>query len=165
MRPALIRARRQHRVERLRQVVVRADLDAADDALELVDGRDHDHRQVLQLGIGLEPLEHGDAVELWHDDVEQDDVRRLLAAALQRLAAVRGRLDPMPLLLEQADEQLAIEGIVVDDEDRRLRRPHEARPPPRARSSAASTRTYSASACPTSSSPPTSSPAFAFSSS
>ena len=63
-----------HGVERLREVVVGAGLDAADDALGLVDCGDHDHRHVLRARCRLEPLEHRDAVELGHDDVEQHDV-------------------------------------------------------------------------------------------
>ena len=40
----------QHAVERLRQIVLGAELDAADHALDLVHGRDHDHRDVAQRG-------------------------------------------------------------------------------------------------------------------
>ena len=38
----------QHRVERLRQIVLGAELDAADHAVQLRDRRDHDHRHVAQ---------------------------------------------------------------------------------------------------------------------
>ena len=60
-------------------------------------------------GLGLELLEHGNAVQLWHDDVEQNDVRGGLAQALQRLLAVLGRPRVMALLLEEAHEQLPIQ--------------------------------------------------------
>ena len=46
-----------HGVERLREVVVGPGFDAADDALRLVDGGDHDHRDVIRTGSRLEPLE------------------------------------------------------------------------------------------------------------
>ena len=46
-----------HGVEGLGQVVVGADLDAADDALGLVDGGDHDHGDVLGSRRRLELLE------------------------------------------------------------------------------------------------------------
>ena len=47
-RPALIRARRRDGVERLGQVVLGPHLDAADDALHVLQGRDHDHRHVAR---------------------------------------------------------------------------------------------------------------------
>ena len=48
LRQARVDPRAQdHRIERLREVVVGAGLDAANDAVDLVDRRDHDHRDVL----------------------------------------------------------------------------------------------------------------------
>src|SRR6188472_4182536 len=73
---------KQHRIERLWQVVIRADLDATDDALGLVDARDHDHRNILQRGVALYVLQYRDAVELRHDNVEQDDVVRVVVEQL-----------------------------------------------------------------------------------
>src|SRR6476646_9820319 len=51
-------------VEGLGQVVGGADLDAADDAVELVHGRDHDHRQVTEAIVGLDPRQLLVAVQL-----------------------------------------------------------------------------------------------------
>ena len=66
------------RVERLRQVVGGAHLDAAQDAVQLVDARDHDHRQVPQLLVRLDRRQRLVAVHLGHLDVEEHDadVRR-----------------------------------------------------------------------------------------
>ena len=64
----------EHRVERLGQVVLGAELDAAHHAVHLVQRRDHEDRDVAQRGIGLEPLEHGIAVQVRHHDVEQHEV-------------------------------------------------------------------------------------------
>src|SRR5205814_1626054 len=46
-----------HRVERFRQVVVRAHLDASDDALDIVKRGDHDDRRVPQLRLTSDVLE------------------------------------------------------------------------------------------------------------
>ncbi len=83
----------QHRVERLRQVVVGADLDATYDAVDLVDGRDHDDRDVRGARRRLETLERLDAVELRHEDVEQDDVAGSCGEQVERFATVRGHAD------------------------------------------------------------------------
>ena len=106
-------------VERFGEVVVGALLDAADDAVRLVDGRDHDHRHVLRAGRCFQLLEDGDAIELRHDDVEKDDVARLLAEELQRLPAVRRSANRVTVLLEEASEQLSADAVVVGNEDRR----------------------------------------------
>ena len=107
-----------HGVERLREVVVGPRLDAADDALDLVDGGDHDHRHVTPAGCRLEPLEDRDPVELGHDDVEEHDVDRPLGEQLERLRSVRRGAHRVAVLLEEASEQLPAGAVVVGDEDR-----------------------------------------------
>jgi hypothetical protein len=64
----------QHGVERLAQVVVGAELDAPHHALHLVQGGDHEHGDVASRGIALDLLEHGEAVQVRHHDVEEDEV-------------------------------------------------------------------------------------------
>src|SRR5262249_8701781 len=83
----------QHRVERPRQVVIGTHLDAADDTVHLVQGRDHDHRQMAKFRVGLELLQDLQAVGFRHDDVEQDQVEGLGAEQLQGLPAVLGDRD------------------------------------------------------------------------
>ena len=117
VRPGVDPRAEDHRVERLREIVVGADLDATDDTLRVVDGGDHDHRDVTGTGRRLQPLEDGDAVELGHDDVEEHDVDRLLGEELERLRAVRCGAYRMAVLLEEASEQLPADAVVVGDED------------------------------------------------
>ena len=78
----------ERRVEGLRQVVRRAQLDAADHAVELVHRRDHDHRDRPEPVVGLQPLQHLVAVQLRHHDVQQEEVERARPEKLERLAAV-----------------------------------------------------------------------------
>ena len=64
--------------------------------------------------------EHGVAVHLGHDDVEEDHVdRRLVRVAqpLERLHAIADLDRLVPDALQESGEQLAVEGGVVDDED------------------------------------------------
>ena len=80
----------QHRVDRLVQVVLGAQLDAAHDVVQALERRGHDHRQVAQRAVGDELLEHLEAVHLRHLDVEQQQVEGLAAQHLERDAAVLG---------------------------------------------------------------------------
>ena len=88
--PALMRAQ-QHRIERLRQIVLRAALDAAHDAGDVVERGDHDHRNVLRVLRALEALECLVSVHPRHHHVQQHHVERLrgsnLASASAPLAA------------------------------------------------------------------------------
>ena len=82
-----------NRVERLGNVILRAGLDATDRAVNLVQGGKHDDRQMAELGIGLDELEGMKAVQLGHDDVEQDQVESPLLQEFERDAAVFRRRD------------------------------------------------------------------------
>ena len=107
----------EHRVERLGQVVVGAELDAAHHAVDVVERRDHDHRNVAQPGIVLEAAQHREAVHLGHHDVEQDQVDRFAGQPVEGVPAMdRGHR----LVLEQLQllrQHVAIERLVVDDQD------------------------------------------------
>ena len=104
-------------VERLGDVVVRAEVEA----LRLVGGRalggeqDHRHRAPLaQLPHHLDP------VQVRHDDVQQDDVRADLLGLGQRVLAAVGGHDAEALLRERDADELRDARFVVCDEDERL---------------------------------------------
>jgi hypothetical protein len=84
--------------------------------LDVGRGGEHD-RQVGQPRI----LAHGTAqpipVELRHQDVADDGVRRIVARARERVLPVRGRLHGITRFRESADRQLALDRLVVGDED------------------------------------------------
>ena len=64
----------QHRLEGLREVVLGAELDAPHHALELIEGRDHEHGNVAQGRVALHALEELVAVEAGHHHVEEGQV-------------------------------------------------------------------------------------------
>jgi hypothetical protein len=108
------------RIDGLGQVVGGTHLDAAHDAVELVDAGDHDDRQVPQRRVVAERREHRIAVHLGHDDVEEDHVDRGSARVAQPLE----RLDSVPDLdrlvsdaPQEPRQELAVELGVIDDED------------------------------------------------
>jgi len=72
----------QHGVDRLRQVVLRAHLEAPHDTVQLVERRRHDHRDVAEMRVAPQLLQDSVPVELRHQDVEQHQVE---APASQQL--------------------------------------------------------------------------------
>ena len=106
-----------HGVERLREVVRRAELDGSRDGLDLVDRRDHDDRNRPEHRVGAHPLEDLEAVHLRHHDVEEDEVDRPRGQRLEGGASVHRGLDLVAERLEAAHQKVSIDLGVVDDEE------------------------------------------------
>ena len=85
------------RVERLRHVIIGADLQAHDAVDVVAAGREDDDRDVAGLA---ELLADGQAVHLRHHDVEHDQVRADRPGLLQRLLAIVRRLYTISLVIE-----------------------------------------------------------------
>ena len=104
------------RVERLGEIVVRADFET-DDAIGLVPlGGEHDHRR-LRLGTHLAAqFETADAGQ---HDVENDQVDRRLSQHLAHLVAIAGGADLETVAAQELGDEMADLAIVVDDEDMR----------------------------------------------
>ena len=110
----------QHRVEGLRQVVLRAELDAPHHAVHLVERRDHQDGQLPQRRVALELPEHLVAVDAGHHDVEQDQVdgrRRVTPEGLERGLPVGGRVHREAFTDEATGQEIAITLVVVDNQD------------------------------------------------
>ena len=100
--------------ERLRDVVVRARVEAGDPVFDLGARGQHQHREratgAAQAAADLETVHAG------HEHVE--DHRVGLVARLEageRLVAVRGELDLVPLELEGAPQGVADRPFIIDD--------------------------------------------------
>ena len=104
------------RRERLRHVVVGAELEA-DDPVGLLAARgQQDHGQVR---ARPDPAAEREPVGAGQHHVEHDEVRRIALEQLARAVAVRRLERPVALALEVADDDLAHDRLVVDDEDGR----------------------------------------------
>ena len=111
-------AREQLRlIDRLRQKVVRAGLDAVDALLVRIERRDHDDGQKGSRGIGANPLAHFITGQTRHHHVQQHDVRYFGGHLRERFFAVRGRRHCVALDGQQIAQQLDVERRVVDHED------------------------------------------------
>ncbi len=114
--------------ERLREVVVCARVEPCDAAVDLGARREHQHGN--RVAFGPEAPAYLEPVDPRHQHVEDRRVdRRSAAQPLERLLAVLGELDLVPLELERTPQRLANGTLVVDDED--LHGPHCALSPQR----------------------------------
>ena len=120
------------KVERLGDVVVGSQLERLDDVLALALGGHHDDRQFDERIDAAEELEHLQPVHAGHHDVEQDEVELPLAEQVDGLPAAPGGGDRVLVPLQPAGEPLAVQFLVIDDQDGGLGRGHvgpvEARP-------------------------------------
>ena len=104
-------------MERLGDVIVSAEVET----LGLVGGRALGSQQDHGDGTSLAELAHDfDAVEVGHDDVEEDDVGPNLFGLQQCLFAAVGGDDAEPLLAECDRDELGDPRFVIGDEDQRL---------------------------------------------
>jgi len=81
-------------------VVLGAHLNATHSGVQLIPPGDDDEWNLAQDRVGVALLEHGEAVQLRHLDVEQHEVRRLGRQRLEGGAAVLRLVDEVTLLLE-----------------------------------------------------------------
>ena len=121
-RPVLLKAA-QHganaagklaRAERLGHIVVRAQVQPLDAVVLVRAHGEHDHRRVADLADALERLE---AVHAGHFDVEQHQVRVVVAHLLQRLHAVVGFERKIAFQVQVHLDEAHHARFVVNDED------------------------------------------------
>ena len=105
----------QHGIERLGQIILRADLDALHRVVKLLRTRDDDDRHRARERVALDGVEHLQAVQLGHLHVEQHEVKFPRANQVQRLTSVGGLGDvPHADLVERADKQAAQRAAVIN---------------------------------------------------
>jgi hypothetical protein len=109
-------SQRDGEVDRLGDVVVRAEIEGLDDVLRVRLRGHHDDGQ-LDWRVGdTQRAQQLDAAHGRHLDVEQDQIDALLSQEVERLGARRGNLDEVPLAPEASGEQVAVVLFVVDHE-------------------------------------------------
>ena len=112
----------QDGVERLEQVILGAHFDGSDDAVDLIERRDHDYGHRAHAAVLPHPFEHFEAVHHRHHDVEQHDVERLGGDAVERHLSVGRLLDGIPLALQAAAQDVSVRRVVVHHQDARAGR-------------------------------------------
>src|SRR5207253_8016535 len=104
-------------VDRLRQEVVGAGLEAAQPVGDIGQRRHHDDGNVGGLRVGLQPATDLETVHLRHHDVEQDEIGQLGGGDRQRARPVRAGQDIEILARELRLEQLDVYLDIIDDQD------------------------------------------------
>jgi hypothetical protein len=112
----------QDGIERLAQVILGAELDAAHHAVHVIERGDHEHGHRSQRGITLELLQHGVPVEVGHHHVEQHEVHGRPRQRVERRAPAGRRLHVVALAPQAASEHVTVVVVVVDDQDHGPRR-------------------------------------------
>src|SRR5207245_7892268 len=102
--------------ERLVQVIVGARRDPAKLHVSIVRGRHDDYRDEAPDGMRLQLLAHRDAVEPWHVDIEQDEVRLFRVHRFERLDPVLRLAHVVTEVRETSLEELTVRPQVVDDQ-------------------------------------------------
>ncbi len=120
---ALEQAQQLQRIERLGEESLGADGERRDAGLARA--ADDDDRHVAGARALAQPLAVEEAVDTWKADVEHDRVGKLGGNDLLGLDDVTRFAHLDPLELERRSKQFAKQWIVVDDQNRRLRLPHD----------------------------------------
>jgi hypothetical protein len=88
------------------------------DVAVLAEVAEHHDRDVASRGIVLQPAQNLEALDLRHDDVQQDEIRRRRAGQRERLLAVGGDHHGEAALPERGFGRPADEPIVFDEKHR-----------------------------------------------
>ena len=106
-------------LEGLGQIVVAAGIQPLDHVARIGFGGDKDDRDRSQRAVLLEHAHHGDAVELRHHDVEQDQVRLEVAGFRKSLFTIGGGRHFVAVRLETHAQDLEVFRRIVDRENAR----------------------------------------------
>ena len=107
----------QEVVDRLGEEILRTRIKAADTVFGIAQRRYHDHRDVAGYRISFQAAADFVTVHAGHHNVEQDNLRVMLARHLDRLRAIAGENDGMVLRLKLCLEQTAVRLDIVDNQD------------------------------------------------
>src|SRR4029077_11072898 len=81
-----------------------------------VQSRNHEHRNVTQCRTRFHSAKDGITVDIWHQDIQKDEIERAFGQHFKRAAAAFRLCGLMALALEALDENFAILLPVVDHE-------------------------------------------------
>jgi hypothetical protein len=117
-------------IDRLHEVLVRAQLPGPDDIGLVGLGRHDDDDGPRAPGLPTDLLQHLKAVHPVHEQVAHDHIGLVEARERHPVRTVGGAVDGESLTLEQQRQQFHRVGVVLDDEDRPF---HVAAPPEKCR--------------------------------
>lgn len=108
------------RIDRFYDEVVRAGFEENPLHSGIVRACRDDHGKGGGLHSRADPLQHFQAVHLVHLQIQRDQVETVDASQLlERLAAVRGLVDPEAVLAQHRPQEQTYRRLIVDDQDMR----------------------------------------------
>ena len=110
-------ASQQDPIERFGEVVLRAQLNALHHAAELVQGRDHNHRNITQPDVFLHVSQRFETVQFRHHDIEQNEIARVSLENRENFFTVPCIDWFMTLGLQVPPQHVAICIIIVGHDD------------------------------------------------
>ena len=106
-------------LERLRQVVVPADLEPAGLVLDVLEGAQKHDRQLARRLLRAKPAAYLEAVEARHHDIEEHEIRRAFLDAAEGRRTIE-RDAQLVIAAQRLDQDIDIRLRVVDDENAAL---------------------------------------------
>jgi len=109
----------QHLVERFEQIVIRAKFDASRNQIEIASAGDDSHWYVANRRVLVELSQYLEPAHIWIGavEVDQDQTEHLMRKVFQCFLPVGGDRHPLPLALQEANEQRPIVIIVSNDQN------------------------------------------------
>jgi len=105
-------------VQRLGDIIVGALFESLDGVVVGIAGGHHDDGQLGQRAFLSQSPQDFESIDLGHHDVEQHEVEGVRFERLEGLEAALGGADRVPFAEEVARQDVAVELVVIDDEDR-----------------------------------------------
>lgn len=85
----------------------------------LTDRRNHDERRLFQILILIDTVHHGESVKLWHNDIQQHNIRLLLTNNLNQFFSVSSFSNHLQLLIAAHDvvQHLQHDFVIISNRD------------------------------------------------
>ena len=103
----------QRGIEWLWQIILRARLDATHHALQFIQRRDHDHRNIPRLCIRFQFPQHRVAVHFRHHHIEKHQIERRRADRIERGQTALRSLDLQTMPGQTARQNIEILAVVI----------------------------------------------------
>src|SRR6185369_11813867 len=105
----------ENRIKGFGNVIFRAQFDAAHDSLDLVEGRNHDDWDIPESWVSFHSGQNFAAVQARHEQIEQHQIKLLVANQLKGFSAVWGSDDFVAELLQTTAEEIPVWRIIVGE--------------------------------------------------
>jgi hypothetical protein len=104
-------------LNRLGDVIRRAQFQTGDFVSDFAEGREEYHSDIRRIGIRLDSAANLEAVDIRHHDIQKNEIGFDALCNIESRLAARRRENAMPIAIEDANEDLKIYRSVIDNEN------------------------------------------------